>query len=190
MDIFWQYSSHIGWGNTKPKPIVTHSTSDFLNNSRLDTTVHCDTDDRGIGWVKISTVTCLELLLFCLYHVCLQVEGKHDTNKIIGSGIGCKLQLSYASRFLWTVLAVLYTTRQSDGQQFSSDVWVGLVHKWLWMVCISEKPNSERFLSWCTLCTQHEQWKVKIDGYMGRDNYMINSLCRLFLTNSGRVDCF
>ena len=175
MDIFRQYSLHIGWGNTKPKPIVTHSTSDFLNNSRPDTTVHCDTDD-GIGWVKISTVTCL--------------EGKHDTNKITGSGIGFKLQLSYASRFLWTVLAVLYTTRQSDGQQFSSDVWLGLVHKWLWMVCISEKPNSERFLSWCTLCTQHEQWKVKIDGYMGRDNYMINSLCRLFLTNSGRVDCF
>ena len=120
MGISWQYSSHIGWGNTQTMLIVTHSTSDFLNNSRPDTTVHCDTDD-GIGWVKISTVTCL--------------EGKHDTNKMIGSGIGCKLQLSYASKFLWTVLAVLYTTRQSDSQMFSSDVWVGLVHKWLWMVC-------------------------------------------------------
>ena len=162
MGIFWQCSLHIGWGNTKPKPIVTHSTSDFLNNSRLDTTVHCDTDDRGIGWVKISTVTCL--------------EGKHDKNKIIGSGIGCKLQLSYASRFLWTVLAVLYTTRQSDGQQFSSDVWLGLVHKWLWMVCISEKPNSERFLSWCTLCTQHEQWEVEMDKYMWMYIYMIKLL--------------
>ena len=150
MGIFRQYSSHIGWGNTQPKPIVTHSTSDFLNNSRLDTTVHCDTDDRGIGWVKISTVTCL--------------EGKHDTNKMIGSGIGCKLQLSYASRFLWTVLAVLYTTRQSDGQQFSSDVWLGLVHKWLWMVCIL-KWETKLWTVLVMMYTVYTTWAMESENW-------------------------
>ena len=49
MGISWQYSSHIGWGNTQPMPIVSHSTSDFLNNSRLDTTVHCDTDPVALA---------------------------------------------------------------------------------------------------------------------------------------------
>ena len=107
MGISWQYSSHIGWGNTQPKPIVTHGTSDQQQQAGYNSPLWYRSG--GIGENLNSLV------------------GKHDTNKITGSGIGCKLQLSYASRIHWTVLAVLYTTRQSNGQQFSSDVWVSLV---------------------------------------------------------------